>query len=520
MLAPLVLPETGFTIDISRCGVTQEQILRLDSLLTNGHREMIAIENGAIKNPDEKRQVTHFTDRIEYGASALFQNVTDFFEGVRSGRIRGAGGRFEHVVINGIGGSALGPQLVQMTINGPYWNEMTNEQRNGSPRIYFLDNTDPAGALDILAVVDLSRTLVITISKSGSTKETKNNVAAFEKFYRDKNLVFSHHAAAITMSGSELDSIAKENGWLKIWPMSESIGGRTSVTAIVGHVPAAAAGIDFSALLAGAKRMDEWTRESDVLCNPSYLLATAWYLLGNGKGDKNMVIIPYSDRLIYLSRYLQQLVMESLGKEKNRDGETVLQGLTVFGNKGGTDAHAYVQQLNDGRNDFFVTFIEVLKDADQLVMDRGLTMGNYLHNFMRGLTDALAKKDRAVITLLVEELNAHSLGMLIALYERAVAFYAELININAFHQPGVQAYKKASDRINELQLTLQEYIANSEGLTGHSTTIAESLSCPDEADEIDGILAKFAVNKQVYGENYVSRNLDGARWQYSIQRAG
>ena len=151
--------------------------------------------------------------------------------------------------------------------------------------------------------------------------------------------------------------------------MAESIGGRTSETSIVGHLPAALAGIDFKQFLDGAAFMDEWTRNEDYCVNPAYMMAAMWFIAGQGKGDRNMVIVPYSDRLILLSRYFQQLVMESLGKETDLDGKTVHQGLNVFGNKGGTDAHAFIQQLNDGRDDFFITFIEVLEDAMVLPVD-------------------------------------------------------------------------------------------------------------------------------------------------------
>ena len=132
------------------------------------------------------------------------------------------------------------------------------------------------------------------------------------------------------------------------------------------------------------------------------MLAAMWYLAGNGKGDKNMVIVPYSDRLILLSRYLQQLVMESLGKERDRDGHIVHQGLNVFGNKGGTDAHAYIQQLNDGRNDFFITFVEVLKDSMNIPVANGITMGDYLHGFKTGLSCALESRKRQVMQIQIK----------------------------------------------------------------------------------------------------------------------
>ena len=156
------------------------------------------------------------------------------------------------------------------------------------------------------------------------------------------------------------------------------------------------------------------------------------------------MIVPYSDRLILLSRYLQQLVMESLGKALDLDGKEVHQGLNVFGNKGGTDAHAFIQQLNDGRDDFFATFIEVLKDAEKLPITANTEMGTYLHGFLEGLSAALRGKGRQIITIRVPEVDAFTLGMLIALFERAVSFYASLVNINAYHQPGVEAGKKAA----------------------------------------------------------------------------
>ncbi len=410
----------------------------------------------------------------------------------------------------------LGPQLVQLAINGPYWNELSAELRANHPKIYFLDNTDSAGFCDVNRVINLEQSLIVTISKSGSTQETKNNLLAFEQVYNEQNLQFNYHAAAITMNGSELDQYAKDQNWLAVWPMAESIGGRTSVTAVVGHVPAAAAGIDFAALLDGAIQMDEWTRNPSLHKNPAYLLAVNWYVLGGGIGDKNMVILPYSDRLILLSRYLQQLVMESLGKELDRNGNTVHQGLNVFGNKGGTDAHAFVQQLNDGRNDFFVTFIEILNDAKSIVVEDEFSLGDFLHNFQVGLTNALVANKRSVISITFESLNAKTLGMIIALYERAVAYYAELININAFHQPGVQAYKKVANKINDLNTSLQKFISENKGFQGTSTDIAKTLSVPDQALEIEGVLSKFSLNHREFDNNTVERNLINTEWRFSI----
>ncbi|MBN1864932.1 MAG: hypothetical protein JW808_08530, partial [Victivallales bacterium] len=351
---------SGFWLDVAGMRLDTSRLFEMEPRLTAAHQEMLKIENGEIKNPDENRKVTHFTDRKAYVGAAEFKEVNAFAEALRSSCIKGSSGKkFEHAVINGIGGSALGPQLLQFAINGPYWNELSDSKRNGFLKIYFTDNTDTAGVADILECVELDKTLVVSISKSGGTQETKNNLTAFEASFAKAGLSFSAHACAVTMKDSQLDKYARTANWLKVFPMAESIGGRTSETSVVGHLPAALAGIDFTSLLAGACHMDELTREPDTAQNPAYQLAASWYLAGDGRGDSNMIIVPYSDRLLLLSRYLQQLVMESIGKELDREGNTVHQGLNVFGNKGGTDAHAFIQQLNDGRNDFFVTFIEV-----------------------------------------------------------------------------------------------------------------------------------------------------------------
>jgi glucose-6-phosphate isomerase len=183
------------------------------------------------------------------------------------------------------------------------------------------------------------------------------------------------------------------------------------------------------------------------------LLALMWHYAGNGRGEKDMVILPYKDRLMLFSKYLQQLVMESLGKEKDLDDKVVHQGIAVYGNKGSTDQHAYVQQLRDGVPNFFATFIEVEKDrfTDRFEVEEGVTSGDYLQGFLRGTRTALFENGRESITLTIPEVTAFYVGALIALYERAVGFYASLVNINAYHQPGVEAGKKAATRILELQ---------------------------------------------------------------------
>ncbi len=512
--------ETGFSLNVAGMNFTDQDINDLSAKFAKAHIENKRIEAGDIKNPDENRQVTHFTDRMEYPKSADFAAVEKFAEDLRSGTIKSSTGKkFDALVVNGIGGSALGPQLVQFAIKSPLWNELSDEARNGYLKIYFTDNTDTAGVADIAKVVDLETTLVASISKSGGTQETKNNTVAFEALYKEAGLDFAAHAAAITMKGSLLDEYSRKNSWLAVFEMAESIGGRTSETSIVGHLPAALAGVDFKAMLEGACHMDVLTREESITKNPAYLLSAMWFIAGEGKGNKNMVIVPYSDRLVLMSRYLQQLVMESIGKEFDLDGNPVYQGLNVFGNKGGTDAHAFIQQLNDGRNDFFVTFIEIMKDPMNVKISDKSSMSDYLHGFQAGLSSALRGKERQVIEMSLREVDEFNVGMLIALYERAVATYAELVNVNAFHQPGVQSYKLASKTIIDMIDVLQDKLPTAKGFSGTAEELAVKIDMVEDEIAMEGIIAKFAENNEIrsFDSFSVSRNWNDSEWIYEVK---
>src|SRR5207253_2125403 len=176
--------------------------------------------------------------------------------------------------------------------------------------------------------------------------------------------------------------------------------------------------------LSGAAAMDEWTRTGETLKNPAMLLALMWHFAGNGRGEKDMVVLPYKDRLVLLSKYLQQLVMESLGKKLDLDGNEVHQGIAVYGNKGSTDQHAYVQQLRDGVNNFFATFIEVRKARAfapgkecpaGIEVEPGVASGDYLQGFLRGTRQALYEGGRDSITVSIPEVSPRTVGAMIAL---------------------------------------------------------------------------------------------------------
>jgi glucose-6-phosphate isomerase len=257
-------------------------------------------------------------------------------------------------------------------------------------------------------------------------------------------------------------------------------------------VPLMLQGIAMKDLLDGAAEMDIWTRAAEPLQNPAMLLALMWHYAGNGKGEKDMVVLPYKDRLVLFSKYLQQLVMESLGKRLDVDGNVVSQGIAVYGNKGSTDQHAYVQQLRDGVHNFFVTFVEVRKDraGAMFEVEPETTTGDYLQGFLRGTRSALFESGRESITVSLPEVTPRSVGALIALYERAVGFYGSLVRVNAYHQPGVEAGKKAATAV----LALQHSVLHAVGKAPKTASeIAEALQ--EDAESVYHVLRHLVANR-------------------------
>jgi glucose-6-phosphate isomerase len=212
-----------------------------------------------------------------------------------------------------------------------------------------------------------------------------------------------------------------------------------------------------------------------------------------------MVVLPYKDRLELFSRYLQQLVMESLGKRLDLENKEVFQGIAVYGNKGSTDQHAYVQQLRDGLDNFFVTFIEVLQDRAPergvLEVEPGITSGDYLSGFLQGTRRALTESGRESITLTLERVDAEAIGELIALYDRTVGFYASLVNINAYHQPGVEAGKKAAANVLEVQKKVTAALRASAGKAMTAEEIARAGGV-DDVETVFWILRHLSANVQ------------------------
>lgn len=492
-------PQLGLSLDLSRLPLPDGFLAEKEPAMQAAFAAMAELEAGAISNPDEGRMVGHYwlrnaalapNDELRSAITDSLVSLKDFTAKVHSGDIVGPKGNFTQLLVIGIGGSALGPQFVHHALGQPATDKMA---------VHFFDNTDPDGMDLVLGQIGdkLPETLAVVISKSGGTAETRNGMLEATAAFKAAGLNAPAHFVAVTGDDSKLDQVAIAENWLARFPMWDWVGGRTSELCIVGLLPAALQGIDIDAVLAGAAEMDEVTRQPNTAANPAALLALAWHFATDGRGAKDMVVLPYKDRLLLFSRYLQQLIMESLGKELDLEGNVVNQGIAVYGNKGSTDQHAYVQQLREGVNNFFVTFIEVLQDrsGDSMEVEPGVTAGDFLQGFLLGTRDALTEKDRWSVTITVPDVSPRTLGMLIALYERVVGLYASLVGINAYHQPGVEAGKKAAGGVIILKGKLEAALAASPG----QSFTAEALATKVEGDaEIAfKILEHLAANGKV-----------------------
>jgi glucose-6-phosphate isomerase len=490
--------DLGVSLDISRMPFGGEFIAAMAPKMQQAFVDMSALENGALANPDERRMVGHYwlrapqlapTREISSAITSNLAAIKDFAAQIHSGAIAGPRGPFKQLLVIGIGGSALGPQFVSHALGQPAKDKLS---------VCFFDNTDPDGIDYVLALLagKLADTLVVVISKSGGTAETRNGQLEAAAAFKAAGLVYPRHFVAVTGAGSKLDQTATKEGWLARFPMWDWVGGRTSELGAVGLLPAALQGLDIQAMLDGAAAMDAVTRKPVLAENPAALLALMWHFATGGRGQKDMVVLPYKDRLLLFSRYLQQLVMESLGKEFDLQGRVVNQGIAVYGNKGSTDQHAYVQQLREGVNNFFVTFIEVLRDREgaSLEVEPGVTCGDFLQGFLLGTRDALSEKDRSSVTLTLPDVSPRTLGLLIALYERVVGLYASLIGINAYHQPGVEAGKKAAGGIIALKLKIAAALRAAPGTAFTAEKLAGQLGASDRTEHVFKILEHLAAN--------------------------
>ena len=490
--------DLGFWLDVSRMALGQQDLDGLAPRFDAAFAAMAALEAGAIANADEGRQVGHYWLRspelapdpaITAHISAEIDRIEAFAQDVISGSLQTPSGQaFTDVLWIGIGGSGLGPLLMIRALQS---------KGQGLP-FHFFDNVDPQGLSRTLAELGgrLATTLVIVVSKSGGTPEPHIGMNQARQRLESAGGQWGKQSVAVTLLGSKLDQQAEAEGWLRRFDMFDWVGGRTSITSAVGLLPGALIGADIRAFLEGAAVMDQATRTPDLTANPAGLMAAAWYVAGHGKGQRDMVVLPYRDRLEVFSRYLQQLVMESLGKKCDRSGNVVHQGIAVYGNKGSTDQHAYVQQLRDGIDNFFVTFIEALDDPADIAAIDGAWPGDYLDGFLQGTRSALMEGGRQSMAITLRRFDARSLGALVALFERAVGLYGELVNVNAYHQPGVEAGKAAAAEILDLQKRIEAVLADGQPRTVEALQEATG---SDGAEGVFWILRHLCMNERGYG---------------------
>ncbi len=362
-------------------------------------------------------------------------------------------GKFDNILILGIGGSALGGIAVCEALLKPYWNMLTPEQREGLPRIFFLDNIDPDQINGLLEVLDLKKTLVNVITKSGSTAETMSQFMILkDRLEREVGEGYRDNIVATTDAQTGvLRQLAEQEGY-KTFVVPDDVGGRFSVFSAVGLLPFALVGIDIDEMVLGIKNMDLSLKNTDINNNIAAQNALIHYLMDTEKGKNLSVMMPYSSRLRYVSDWYVQLWAESLGKEENRNGEKVNIGPTPIKALGATDQHSQIQLYNEGPNDKLINFIRVGEFDTTLEIPKifdytgiGYLGGKTINDLMNAEADstavALTTYNRPNVTIKVPKVSAYYIGQLLYMLEIQTSIAGELYNIDTFNQPGVEQAK-------------------------------------------------------------------------------
>jgi len=367
----------------------------------------------------------------------------------------GFGQWFETVVVLGIGGSSLGTVTLREALLGPFWNLGTDEERDHYPRLFVLENADPATVSDLLKRLDLRRTLFNVVSKSGSTAETMAQFMVVSQALAEavgEEKVRGHLLFTTDPEEGVLRKMAREQG-IPALSVPPNVGGRFSVLSAVGLLPAAVVGIDVEALLDGAAAMEARCRTPILMENPAGMLATLLHSAHVEDGKPIHVIMPYSDRLRALGWWFQQLWAESLGKAHNRRGERVEVGPTPLPALGATDQHSQVQLFMEGPRDKVVVFIAVEDPGEVVTIPRryeefpslaylgGHSLAELLDAERRATAEALRREGRPSLTLEIPRVDAASMGELLMLFQIATVFAGALYGVDPLDQPGVELGK-------------------------------------------------------------------------------
>ncbi len=363
---------------------------------------------------------------------------------------------FDTFVVLGIGGSALGPIAVQQALNHLHYNDLPSEKRNG-PRFFVEDNIDPERMAALLDVIDVKTTCFNIITKSGATAETMSQYLIIsELLKKEVGAGWEKHIIATTdPEKGNLIKMAKENSF-ELFFIPPTVGGRFSELSPVGLIPAAVCGIDIRAMLKGAKDMDARCKTDDVMKNPALLEATLQFILMQDMGINVQVVMPYADSLKFMGDWFCQLWAESLGKNVTRKGQAVNYGQTPTKSLGVTDQHSQLQLYTEGPYDKVITFLKVGEFRDVTPIPHGCeqfadvsflggkTLNELIEAERQGTEYALLRAGRMSQTITLPHVDAHTIGQLICLFEMATAYAGELLDIDAFNQPGVEQSKLAS----------------------------------------------------------------------------
>ena len=405
--------------------------------------ELPYIEEGHLNSPSSLKHLQKLTDHVKNNIDA--------------------------VVSLGIGGSYLGNKVLFDTYCGEFWNDKTDEERGGFPRIYFSgNNIDPRRTKDLIDQLKRlagfikshkkrkAKILLLVISKSGGTLDTMSNfMVEYDALSKEENIELE--VVAVTDPNEEkptlLKKLATEKGW-ETYSVPDGVGGRFSVFCEVGLSLAACMGLDIESFLKGARDMDEACKTDDVWNNPAMLNAVLKFAAYKKYGRSIEVMMPYGDYLKSTSEWYIQLLAESLGKQYDKDGKEVCYGRTPVVAVGTTDMHSQTQQHQEGMLDKVVQFIKVEKWADDFVIPNvfpdakkladisGVKMSAALEVARQSNADALASNGRFNACFILPELTMYHLGELLYMLAMSIAYEGELANVDAFNQPGVEAYKR------------------------------------------------------------------------------
>lgn len=381
-------------------------------------------------------------------------------------RLREEAKGYDAVISIGIGGSYLGNQVLFDLFCGPYWNQLTKEERNGYPQVYFAgQNVDPVSLIELSSCISREserlqgrriKVLLLVISKSGTTIEPVTAVRGLKRLLAP---VCDIQIMAITdKEKGRIRSLAEKEHF-PCFTVPDGIGGRFSVFSQVGLVFASLVGIPIGEFLQGAQMVEESCRSEDISENPALMLAALKFIAMKEYGITAEVVMPYGDKLRSFGWWYAQLLGESLGKKYDLDGNVVYNGRTPVASVGTTDMHSLTQEHQQGKKNKLVQFISVEQlpeDLSVLCDEKDVSgmvpMSRMLAAARRANEEALAKEGRMSCHISMKKLTPFHVGALMYFFFLAIAYEGAMAHVNAFDQPGVEDYKKI------LHEELREYI--------------------------------------------------------------